>query len=67
MMVDLYNKRNERKIRVKYPTGGTSNVLRLVEGVKLRSFTGPNGRGITVKEANGKIRSLSLSKCVTAS
>lgn len=66
MMNDLYLKRNERKIRCKYPVNGTSNVLRLVEGVKLRSFTGPNGRGITVQEKCGKIRSLSCSKIVTA-
>ena len=66
MMNDLYLKRNQRKIRCKYPVNGTSNILRLVEGVKLRSFTGPNGRGITVQEKCGKIRSLSCSKIVSA-
>lgn len=64
MMNDLYLKRNERKIDVLYPTGGNKNVLRTVQGVKLRSFTGPNGKGITVQENNGQIRSLSVSKCV---
>jgi hypothetical protein len=64
MMNDLYLKRNDRKIDVLYPTGGNKNVLRTVRGVKLRSFTGPNGRGITVQESNGQIRSLSVSKCV---
>lgn len=64
MNSDLYSKRNDRKISVLYPVGGKRNVLRKVEGVKLRSFTGPSGRGITVQEANGRIRSLSLSKCV---
>jgi len=66
MMSDLYLKRNERKIRVLYPVNGKRNVLRLVEGVKLKSFTGPNGRGITVRERDGKIRSLSVSKCVAS-
>jgi hypothetical protein len=66
MMSELYLKRNERKIRVLYPVGGKRNVLRLVEGVKLKSFTGPNGRGITVRERDGKIRSLSVSKCVAS-
>ena len=64
MMNDLYLKRNDRKINVLYPTGGNKNVLRTVQGVKIRSFTGPNGRGITVQENNGQIRSLSISKCV---
>ncbi len=64
MMQDLYHKRNGRKINVLYPSRGTRNNLRTVTGVKLRSFTGPNGRGITVQESNGKIRSLSVSKCV---
>jgi len=63
-MVNLYHKRNERKISCLYPVGGTSNVLRRVEGVKLASFTGPNGRGITVRENDGKIRSLSMNKVV---
>lgn len=63
-MVNLYNKRNERKISCLYPVGGTSNVLRRVEGVKLASFTGPSGRGITVQEKDGKIRSLSMNKVV---
>ena len=66
MMSDLYLKRNERKIRVLYPVNGKRNILRLVEGVKLKSFTGPNGRGITVQERDGKIRSLSVSKCVAS-
>jgi hypothetical protein len=63
-MVNLYNKRNERKISCLYPVGGSSNVLRRVEGVKLASFTGPGGRGITVQEKDGKIRSLSMNKVV---
>lgn len=67
MMNDLYLKRNERKIRCKYPVGGKSNILRVVEGVKLKSFTGPNGRGITVQETDGRIRSLSCAKIVAAS
>tara|TARA_R110000824_G_scaffold281065_1_gene469327 strand:+ start:248 stop:451 length:204 start_codon:yes stop_codon:yes gene_type:complete len=66
MLNDLYNKRNERKISILYPVGGKKNVLRKVVGVKLRSFTGPNGRGITVQEKNGQIRSLSVAKCVAS-
>ena len=64
MLNDLYSKRNERKVSFLYPVGGNKNVLRKVEGVKLASFTGPSGRGITVQESNGQIRSLSVSKCV---
>jgi len=64
MLNDLYHKRNERKVSVLYPVGGRKNVLRKVEGTKLRSFTGPGGRGITVQEGNGQIRSLSVAKCV---
>jgi len=64
MVMNLYHKRNERRISCWYPTGGTSNVLRRVEGVKLASFTGPGGRGITVRENDGKIRSLSMNKVV---
>ena len=60
----LYHKRNERKVSFFYPVHGTKNVLRKVIGVKVRSFTGPNGRGITVKEDCGAHRSFSLSKCV---
>lgn len=66
MLSDLYHKRNDRKINVLYPVGGNKNVLRRVVGVKLASFTGPNGRGITVQETNGQIRSLSVNKCVAA-
>lgn len=66
MINDLYLKRNERKISVLYPVHGRKNVLRRIEGVKLASFTGPNGRGITVREKDGKVRSLSLSKCVAS-
>ena len=64
MLNDLYHKRNERKVSFLYPVGGSKNVLRKVEGIKLKSFTGPNGRGITVQESNGQIRSLALAKCV---
>ena len=66
MIAELYNKRNERKIEVFYPVGGNKNVLRKIEGIKLRSFTGPSGRGITVQEPDGQIRSLSVSKCVAS-
>ncbi len=66
MLNELYHKRNERKVSFLYPVGGNKNVLRKVEGVKLKSFTGPNGRGITVQEDNGQIRSLSIAKCVAS-
>jgi hypothetical protein len=64
MMANLSNKRNGRKINVLYPAGGSSNVLRTVSGIKLRSGTGPKGKFITVQEKNGQIRSLTLSKVV---
>ena len=66
MMQDLYHKRNDRKVKFLYPTGGTSNVLRTVNGVKLKSGTGPSGRFITVRENNGQIRSMSEAKCVSS-
>lgn len=64
MLNDLYLKRNDRKIDVLYPVKGNTNILRKVSGLKLRSFTGPSGRGITVRQSNGEICSLSVSKCV---
>lgn len=64
MVVDLYRKRNERKVYFHYPVNGTALKLRPVRGRKLASFTGPNGRGIKVQEDNGDIRSFSTSKCV---
>ena len=66
MLTDLYNKRNERKIHVLYPTGGNKNVLRTVNGVKLRSGTGPSGKFVAVQEESGQIRSRSLYKCVAS-
>lgn len=64
MLFDLYQKRNSRKVSFYYPVHGKANILRRVEGVKVRSFTGPNGRGITVEEKNGQTRSFLVSKCV---
>ena len=66
MIIDLYNKRNERKVSFLYPVNGKKNVLRQVTGVKVKSFTGPNGRGITVRENTGLHKSFSVSKCVSS-
>jgi hypothetical protein len=66
MMNELYLKRNERKVTFLYPVNGKKNVLRTVTGVKVKSFTGPNGKGITVHESNGLHKSFSLSKCVAS-
>lgn len=66
MMQDLYQKRNDRKVSFLYPVHGRKNVLRLVQGVKVKSFTGPNGRGITVAEPNGLHKSFSINKCVAS-
>lgn len=66
MMLNLYNKRNERKVNFLYPVNGKKNVLRNVAGVKLKSYTGPNGKGITVREADGTCRSFSVAKCVAS-
>ena len=49
-MVNLSNKRNGRKVSFLYPVNGNKNVLRTVNGVKVKSFTGPGGKGITVHE-----------------
>ena len=65
-MVDLSKKRNGRKINVLYPAGGNKNVLRSVNGIKLKSGTGQNGKYITVQETNGQIRPLTLSKVVSS-
>lgn len=64
MLINLYNKRNNRRVKFLYPVKGNRNILRTVEGVKVKSFTGPNGRGITVRENNGLHKSFSESKCV---
>ena len=66
MINDLYLKRNERKVSFLYPVNGKKNVLRQVTGVKVKSFTGPNGRGITVRENTGLHKSFSVSKCVAS-
>jgi hypothetical protein len=66
MMNGLYLKRNGRSVNFLYPKGGNSNILRTVKGVKEKSFTSGNGRGIVVKEANGNIRSFLESKCVVS-
>ena len=63
---DLYHKRNERKVSFLYPKNGSKNILRSVTGVKVASFTGPSGRGITVREDSGLHKSFSLSKCVAS-
>ena len=63
---DLYHKRNERKVSFLYPKNGNRNVLRRGNGVKIKSFTGPSGRGITVQEDNGLKKSFSLTKCVAS-
>jgi hypothetical protein len=64
MKADLFHLPDAEPVHVFYPTHGRSNVLRRVKGVKLRSYNGPGGDGITVKEENGNIRSLTLRKCV---
>lgn len=66
MIADLYLKRNDRKVKFLYPVNGKKNILREVTGVKVKSFTGPNGRGITVRESNGLHKSFSVSKCVAS-
>ena len=66
MIQDLYNKRNNRKVSFLYPKNGNKNILTQVEGVKVASFTGPNGRGITVKQNGGGHHSYSVSKCVAS-
>jgi len=65
-MVNLSTKRNGRKVSFLYPVNGSKNVLRRVNGVKIKSFTGPNGKGITVHEDNGLHKSFSLSKVVSS-
>ena len=66
MMIELSNKRNGRKVSFLYPSGGNRNNLRMVKGVKIKSFTGPGGKGITVHESTGLHKSFSLSKIVAS-
>lgn len=66
MMNDLYLKRNGRGVDFLYPKNGNRNVLRRVIGVKIKSFTGPNGRGFTIRENNGLHKSFSTNKCVAS-
>lgn len=66
MMNDLYLKRNKRKVSFLYPVSGKRNILRMVQGIKVSSFTGPNGRGITIREHNGLHKSFSVNKCVAS-
>jgi len=47
-----------------YPTGGTSNVLRKVEGIQEKFGTGPNGPYRTIHQSDGKYRTLSEDKIV---
>lgn len=63
-MLSLYNKKNGQNIRVLYPKNGTSNILTVQEGTKVRSFTGPNGRGVTIRTNSGEHRSLLECKAV---
>ena len=65
-MLNLSNKRNGRKVSFLYPVNGNKNVLRTVNGKTVRSFTGPNGKGITVHEDTGLHKSFSLSKIVSS-
>ncbi len=65
-MVDFSKKRNGRNVSFLYPQNGNKNVLRRVEGKKVASFTGPNGKGITVHESNGLYKNFSLSKIVAS-
>ncbi len=64
MSSDPYHKRNGSWIEGMYPVKGKMNILRKVGGRKLRSFTGPSGQGFTVRQPNGQIRSMSVSKWV---
>lgn len=58
-MLSLYNKKNGQEIVCLYPKNGTSNILTLQKGVKVRSFTGPNGKGVTIRQAGtGEFRNL---------
>ena len=66
MIQDLYHKRNNRKVSFLYPKNGNRNILTKVSGVKVGSFTGPSGRGITVKQNGGGHRSYSVNKCVAS-
>ena len=65
MVTNFYNKRNNSNVQFFYPVHGSRNILRKVEGVKIHSFTGPDGRGITVLEKNGEVRRFSLCKIVS--
>lgn len=64
MVEKLYKRKNGSQIKIYYPEHGRRRRLMLIQGTKVRSFTGPNGRGITLRTAPEKFVSLSLKKCV---
>lgn len=64
MQSNLFDQKDETPVSLYYPTHGRLNVLRKVTGVKVKSFVGPHGKGITVLQDDGHYRSLSLKKCV---
>ena len=64
MLLGLYHKRDGSEVDFLYPLHGKRHILRRVKGVKVNSYTDPNGRGIIVKEDDGSYTSCSESKCV---
>jgi hypothetical protein len=64
MQSKLFAQKDDTPVSLYYPTHGRLNVLRKVKGVKVKSFVGPHGPGITVLQDDGRYRSLSLRKCV---
>ncbi|MEK9699621.1 MAG: hypothetical protein VW270_27835 [Candidatus Poseidoniales archaeon] len=68
-MISFYNKKNGQKLPAfYYPSSGNRNVLRKIPAgaVKLRSFTGKQGRGFTAQLPNGLHRSYSDEKVVAS-
>jgi hypothetical protein len=59
MMNDLYLKRNNRKIRCKYPVNGNKNILRMVEGVKAQTGVVLRSKRLTVESDHYLVPKLS--------
>ena len=53
-MVDLSKKRNGRKINVLYPAGGNKNVLRSVNGIKLKAERDETGSISPFRKRTGR-------------
>ena len=68
-MISFYGKKNGQKLpEFYYPSSGNRNVLKKIPAgsIKVRSFTGKQGRGFTAQLPSGFYRSYSETKVVAS-